>query len=178
MWDGPRLSSVYHLSTEFPLCKILFRDYLKVGNVTLDHVVHELECVTTSTSVGRLEELLLHLNRYLGKTSPQNCLVKLKGKSIIPVKNLDGVVCFMTYDSDSWYLADRQRLRDCFDGKLPLITFDVATVRKLSPLIQAMDLSKRLLSEVDTPSLEATGDRIYDEERSLELRRRVLYFQG
>ena len=102
---------------------------------------------------------------------------KLKGKKIIPVRKPDGTLCRMNYDSDVWYLADRQKLWDCFDGKLPLITFDVTTVRKSDPLIQAMDLSNYLLSEADTNTLEAIGDIIYDEERSLELRRRASYFQ-
>jgi len=177
VWNGPRLSSLHYLSIEFPHNKMLFRDYLKVGNVTLDHIVQELECVNTSTSVSQLEELLLHLNRYLGKASPENCLVKLEGKPIIPVRKADGTVQLMAYNSDGWYLADRQRLWDCFNGKLTLITFDVATVRKLNPLIQAMDLSDRLLSKADTQTLEATGDELYDEDRSLELRGRTGYFQ-
>ena len=133
--------------------------------------------MTSSTSFRRLEELLLQLNRYLRKGSPKNCLSKLKGKKIIPVRKPDGTLCRMNYDSDVWYLADRQKLWDCFDGKLPLITFDVTTVRKSDPLIQAMDLSNYLLSEVDSHTLDAIGDIIYDEERSLELRRRASYFQ-
>lgn len=173
VWSGPHLASVYYLSTEFPQCKKLFRNHLKLGNVTLDHVIQELECVTSSTSFSRLEELLLLLNRYLRKGSPKNCLSKLKGKEIIPVREPNGTLCRMTYDSKHWYLADRQKLWHCFDGKLPLITFDVTTVRNLDPLIQAMDLSGHLLSEADTQSLEAIGDIIYDEERSLELRRRA-----
>lgn len=176
VWSGPHLASVYYLSTEFPQCKTLFRDHLNLGNVTLDHVIHELECVTSSTSFSRLEELLLQLNRYLRKGSPKNCLSKLKGKGIIPVRKPNGTLCRMNYDSYNWYLADRQKLWDCFNRKLPLITFDVTTVRKLDPLIQAMGLSDYLLSEADKQVLEAIGDIIYDEERSLELRRRVSYF--
>lgn len=148
-----------------------------MGNVTLDHVIQELKFATSNTSFSRLEELLLLLNGYLKKESPEDCLSKLKGKDIIPVRQPDGTLCRMNYDSDIWYFADRQKLRECFDGKLPLITFDVTTVRKLDPLIQAMGLSDYLLSEADGPELEAIGDKIYDEERSLELRSRASYFQ-
>jgi hypothetical protein len=38
-------------------------------------------------------------------------------------------------------------------------------------------LSKMLLSKADAATLEAIGDLIYDDERSLELRRRASYFQ-
>jgi hypothetical protein len=140
-------------------------------------VVRELDCVTSSTSSIRLEELLLQLNEYLRKESPKNCLSKLRGKDIIPVKMPNGTLSRMTYGSGTWYLADRQKLWHCFDGRLPLITFDVTTVRKLDPLIQAMNLSKMLLSKADAATLEANGDLIYDDERSLELRRRASYFQ-
>ena len=133
--------------------------------------------MTSSASFSRLEELLLQLNEYLRKGSPKNCLSKLRGKDIIPVRMPNGSLCRMTYGSDTWYLADRQKLWDCFDGRLPLITFDVTTVRKLDPLIQAMDLSDKLLSKAGEQTLEAIGDLIYDEERSLELRRRASYFQ-
>jgi hypothetical protein len=177
VWSGPRLTSIYYLSTEYPQCKELFRNHLKLGNVTLDHVIRGLECVNGSTSIDQLEELLLHLNVFLGKASTERSLSKLKGKNIIPVMKPDGTVCRMTYDLDRWYLADRQKLRECFHGKLPLITFDVSTVRKLNPLIKAMNLSKFLLSTADERRLEANGDKIYDEKRSLELRRRGLYFQ-
>ncbi|PMD48990.1 hypothetical protein L207DRAFT_505973 [Hyaloscypha variabilis F] len=177
VWSGPRLPSVHYLSTEYPQCKELFRNHLNVGNVNLGHVIRELECVNGSTSTDQLEKLLLHLNVFLGKAPTERSLSKLKGKKIIPVMKPDGTVCRMTYDLDRWYLADRQKLRECFNGKLPLITFDVSTVRKLNPLIKAMNLSKFLLSIADEQTLEANGDKIYDEKRSLELRRRGLYFQ-
>jgi hypothetical protein len=140
-------------------------------------VIQELDCVTSSTSFSRLEELLLQLNEYLRKESPKNCLSKLRGKDIIPVKMPNGTLSRMAYGSGTWYLADRQKLWDGFDGRLPLITFDATTVRKLDPLIQAMDLSDKLLSKAGEQTLEAIGDLIYDEERSLELRRRASYFQ-
>ena len=177
VWGGPHLASVYHLSTEFPQYKKLFRDQLKLGNVTLAHVIQELDRVTSSTSFSRLEKLLLQLNEYLRKGSPKNCLSKLRGKDIIPIKMPNGTLSRTTYGSGTWYLADRQKLWNCFDGRLPLITFDVTTVRKLDPLIQAMNLSKMLLSKADAATLEANEDLIYDGERSLELRRRASYFQ-
>lgn len=108
VWSGPHLASVYYLSTEFPQCKKLFRDRLKLRNITLDHVIQELECMTSSTSFSRLEELLLLLNGYLRKQSPENCLSKLKGKDIIPIRKPNGTLCRMAYDSSHWYLADRQ----------------------------------------------------------------------
>jgi hypothetical protein len=101
---------------------------------------------------------------------------KLKGKKIIPVRKPDGKLYCLSYDEDLWYFADRQSLWDSFNRKLPLISFDVRTVRTLKPLINAMGLTRYLLSEADKPTLEIVGDQIYDEEKTWELRERARYF--
>lgn len=176
MWSGPKLSSVHNLSSEYPQYKKLFRGYLRLGNVTRDHVIKELQCATSSTSFDRLEELLLLLNNHLKLAAPQDCMSKLKGKKIIPVRKPDGKLYRLSYNEDVWYFADRQSLWDSFNGKLPLISFDVKTVRRLNPLIKAMGLTRYLLSSSDEPTLKTVGDKIYDEEKTWELRERARYF--
>jgi hypothetical protein len=91
VWDASlQLNSVYKLSSEYPLCSSLFRTCLLFGNATLDHVIQELQSVTTSTSFHALQEFLLLLNRYLKPDSPPDCFSKLKGKKIIPVRKPGG----------------------------------------------------------------------------------------
>lgn len=176
VWNGPReLNSVHKLSSEYPLCSSLFRSCLLLGNATLDHVIKELKSVTTSTSFHTLQQLLLLLNKYLTAKSPPNCLSELRGKKIIPVTKPGGEDR-MDYNKDVWYFADRQSLWDRFNGKIPLISFDVKTVRTLNPLIDAMDLSDYLLSEAVEQKLETVGLKIEDKERTDDLRARARYF--
>jgi len=176
VWNGPpELNSVLKLSSEYPLCSTLFRSCLRLGNVTLDHVIEELKSVTTSTSFNTLQQLLLLLNKYLTPKFPPNCLSELKGKKIIPVTKPGGEDR-MDYNKDVWYFADRQSLWDRFNGKIPLISFDVKTVRALNPLIDAMDLEDYLLSEAVEQKLETVGIKIEDKERTDDLRARARYF--
>lgn len=116
------------------------------------------------------------LNEHLARKSPQDCLSQLKEKKIIPVKRPDGELCLMDYDKDTWYLADRQNLWDCFNGKLPMINFNVRTVRKLKPLIDAMGLESSLLSKSDERTAATVGVKIFDDDKTSELRHRVQYF--
>jgi hypothetical protein len=82
----------------------------------------------------------------------------------------------MDYDTQVFYLADRQSLWDRFNGKIPLIAFDVNTVCKLSSLINAMKLSEWLLSAAVVQNLEMVGLKIADKERTDDLRERARYF--
>jgi hypothetical protein len=176
VWDAPpQLTSVYKLSSEYPLCSSLFQTCLLLGNATLDHVIKELQSVTSSTPFHALQELLLLLNKHLEPDGPPGCLSELEGKKIIPVTKPSGEDR-MDYNTQIFYLADRQSLRDRFNGKIPLLAFDVKTVRKLSPLINAMKLSERLLSATVEQNLEMVGLKIEDKKRTDDLRRRARYF--
>ncbi len=176
MWNGPQqVNSVHKLSSEYPLCSSLFQKCLLLGNVTLDHVIKELQSVTDSTSFHTLQELLLLLNKYLtSKDSPKR-LSGLRGKKIIPVTKPGGEDR-MDYNKDIWYFADRPSLWDHFNGKVPLIAFDVKTVKKLTPLIDAMELSEYTLSAAMEQEFKTVGLEIEDRERTDDLRKRARYF--
>jgi hypothetical protein len=176
VWSGPPLSIVHRLSSEYPKSKKLFRTYLHLSDVTRDHVIKELLQTTSTTSFDRLQELLLLLNEYLDSKSPKDCLSQLKGKKIIPVKKTDGELCRMDFNSDLWYLPDRQNLLDSFSGSLPLMALEVKTVKNLKPLIQAMGLQDYLLSVADTSATEVVGAKIFDDSKTLDLRKRARYF--
>jgi hypothetical protein len=129
---------------------------------------------TSNTSFNRLQELLLLLNKYLDLKTPKDCLSELKWKRIIPVRKEDGELCRMDYNDDIWYVPDRQNLLDSFRGRLPLIAFEVNTARR--PLLGAMGLRNRLLSQADQKTMETVGVKIFDEIKTLEFRTRVKYF--
>jgi len=63
-----------------------------------------------------------------------------------------------------------------FQWEIPLISFDVKQVRKLNPLIDAMNLSEYLLSVAVKQNLETVGHKIKDKERTNDLRERARYF--
>jgi len=182
VWEAPVcLTKVYALATEYSDCKSLFRTRLKLQNAKIDDVVTELLSLPTSRCFNKHKELLLVLNDYLHKDSPSTSIQKLKGKDVIPVTKSHRIEdrtnsCLMNYDKDLWYLADRVSLQESFKGKLHLIDFTVSEVRKLSPLIKAMDLEEYLLSEAVVETTEFCGNPIYDQDGTMDLRNRAKYF--
>jgi hypothetical protein len=167
---------VFDLSSQYPEYRQLFQRYLEVGNVDANHIVREL-CARNTTQFERLKELLILLSKYLKDPFPQTLVPSLQGMAIFPVRTLDGSVVSMRYE-DVWYIADRPSLRASFSEKLSLLDFDVKTVRTLQPLITALDITSRLLSIADEPKLEKIGTPIYQEQKTMDLRRRAVHFSS
>jgi hypothetical protein len=167
---------VFDLSSQYPEYKQLFRRYLGLGDVDASHIVREL-CAINTTQIERLKELLILLSKSLKDPFPQHLVTTLQGIAIFPVRTLHGNVVSMIYE-DVWYIADRPSLRESFSGKLSLLDFDVKTVRTLQPLIAALDKTSRLLSIADEPNLEKIGTPIYCAQKTIDLRRRAVYFSS
>lgn len=176
VWKGPKeLNLVYNLSSEHRYCSSFFRICLNLGNATIDHIIKELQGVTTDTPFQTLQQLLLLLNEYLTLEKRPDRISVLEGMKIIPVTTPRGKGR-RDYNKSRWYLADRPGLRGRFNGKIPLIAFDVETVRTLKPLINAMKVDSYLLSVAVKQTLEIVGLKIKDEQRTTELRERARYF--
>jgi hypothetical protein len=140
------------------------------------HVVTELQYWGSLVSIERLKELLLLLNKYLAVEIPGGFMTNLRGVKIFPVKNRDGIIDCRSYDEHNWYIADRQGLRDSFNGKLPLLDLDVKSVRALQPLFEALEMGPWQLSVADKPRLERVGTPIYDDKKTQDLRQRAIHF--
>lgn len=126
-----------------------------------------------TTQFDRAKELLLQLNRYLDGTYPHILVQNLRGKDIFPIRTVDGTATMVKLD-DVWYFADRLNLQKSFDGRLPLLAFDVKTIRILQPLIISLEQTAGLLYTADRPKLERVGIPIYDEQKSIYLRKRAV----
>jgi hypothetical protein len=178
VWDAPScLKSLEKLVNRYPDCRSLFYDKLSLRNATIDHVINELELLSPTAALTVRKELLLVLNDYVARSVPNSSILRLKDKNIIPVGFGDSEWKYrlMNYNRNVWYLADRTSLRDSFDGKVWLLEFTVEEVRKISPLIKAMDLEDYLLSKAVVETTETVGDPISDPDQTLELRQRSQY---
>jgi hypothetical protein len=182
VWEAPVcLTKVYALATEYSDCKSLFCTRLKLPNAKIDNVVTELLSLPTSGCFNKHKELLMVLNEYLDNGSPSTAILRLKDKDVIPVIEPYQIgeranTCLVNYNRHLWYFADRVSLQESFKGKLHLIDFTVAEVRRLSPLIKAMDLESFLLSKAVVETTEFCWDPIYDPDGTMDLRSRAKYF--
>lgn len=80
------------------------------------------------------------------------------------------------YYKQIWYFGEKQSWWDRFQGKIPLIFFDMKTVRELTPLIKAMNLPDHLLSATVKADRKIVGLKVLDKEKTDDLRQRAQYF--
>ena len=129
--------------------------------------------------MDRRKDILLVLNDYLDRGLSSASIKKLRGQNIIPVAKRIRTGedrCLMNYDQDIWYLADRSSLLECFKKKVWLIDFPVEVVRRLSPLVTALNVENYVLSKAVEETTECCGDAILDQGHTIELRERVRFF--
>lgn len=177
VWEAPScLTKVIALEREYKDCKLLFCTQLRLKNATIEHVIDE---ILSPQDFERRKELLLVLNNYLRSKRSSLSVEKLKGKMIIPVRMVAkprDQTALKNYDRHVWYLADKPSLQESFKEKVWLIDFPLDVVRKLSPLVKAMGLENYLLSNAVEEETECCGDPILDQDRTMDLRKRVLFF--
>lgn len=68
---------------------------------------------------------------------------------MFPVWKVDSpsrLIEFVSYDQEGWFLADRERLYECFRTRVPFLGFTVNELEQLEDLIEALGLSERKLS--------------------------------
>lgn len=183
MWEGPPcLTKYFILSKHYPDCNSLFVTRLEVKNANITHVIEQILHFASEeeTPSDRFKETLLVLNEYISRSDKMpDSLAKLKGKEIIPVarKSPDGYEHkFMDHDTDLWYLADKPSLQASFEEDVWLADFTVSEVRNLSPLISALGLEDYILSKAVEEEMESRGEPIFDQARTMDLRKRAIYF--
>lgn len=154
---------------------MLFCTQLCLKNATLEHVIDEM---LSPQDFEQRKDLLLVLNDYLRNKMSLSSVEKLKGKKIIPVRMVTkprDQTTLKNYNRHVWYLADRPSLQESFKEKVWLIDFPVGVVQKLSPLVKAMELEDHLLSNAVEVETECCGDPIFDQDRTMDFRKRVQF---
>lgn len=139
-------------------------------------MVNELIDRTTITSATGQKSLLLALSRFLVDGASKDSIKRLSGMRIFPIRTVKSTSRLMNYNLDVWYIPDREYLRDCFDGKVPLLDFTSREVQESMPLFKAINREDSLLSRAvkETAILDGISKR--DPERE-ELRERVKYLK-
>ncbi len=174
------MNKLHVLANRYRDCRSLFVTQLGLKNATVGDVVDELVALPISAPLSTRKDLLKALNEYLqhGSGLSKNSIHLLKANRVIPVRDIadgGGKLRVMSYSRSRWYFADRQSLRDCFEGKVPLVDFTIDEVRGMSALIKEVGLEKRLLSEAHVETTEIVGDPIRDPKRTSDLRERAEY---
>jgi hypothetical protein len=81
----------------------------------------------------------------------------------------------MDHDTDLWYLADKPSLQASFEEDVWLADFMVREVRSLS-LVKTLNLEDHILSKAVEEEMASSGEPIFDQARTMDLRKRAIYF--
>ena len=76
----------------------------------------------------------------------------------------------------TWFIADRPHLKYAFQGHVPLLALDVESIGKIGPLIEALNLNRRLLSSLarGVPDAGRDAQLYYQYTRSMRTRARFI----
>jgi hypothetical protein len=76
---------------------------------------------------------------------------------------------------DNWYIADRDHLRECFEGLIPLLAFGVEDVERIGYLLKHLKFEDRLLSAVARGMPKAKGAVELHTQYTARLRAKAKY---
>ncbi|KAK7408636.1 hypothetical protein QQX98_009200 [Neonectria punicea] len=180
------ISNVPCLESTYPDFSRLFVDTLQVSGLDFLGVLQQLATVRTNKtilSVSQAKKLLQSLNGILppvpdtagifnttGHRDFDTKAVALRNEiidcSIFPVRMQDKSVRLMS-SSDEFFIPDGHTCVELLRDSVDILDFDVDTVRRLYPLLQAAGLSDKYMSQSIYITGKASIARIYELDQKL-----------
>ncbi|KAK3712619.1 hypothetical protein LTR37_009062 [Vermiconidia calcicola] len=177
-WSCPkRLSGIVALSWRYPALRDLFTSKLGVRDATVTDVVQALEKLKGQEDKSdHIRDLLLALNSLL-KAYPYDSNMALNliaaSKKILPIKG--GKAKLKSAVDTDWYIADRERLEDCFTDSVALLDFPRDQVATLSTLFTKLRLNDRMLSASVSEETVAAGKSSFNQNLTEQLRSKAAF---
>ena len=177
-WSCPKqLSGIVALSWRYPALRDLFTSKLGVRDATVTDVVEALEKLKGQEDKSdHIRDLLLALNSLL-KAYPYDSNMALNliaaSKKILPIKG--GKTKLKSAVDTDWYIADRERLEDCFTDSVALLDFPRDQVATLSTLFTKLRLNDRMLSASVSEETVAAGKSSFNQNLTEQLRSKAAF---
>lgn len=148
VWDAPLcLRKVRPLAPHYSIVKPLFKSVLGLQDANADDFVAELSALDNDAgSIESIKDMLLELSDRV-RSQPNCNFTPLKGRKVFPVVGVEGRVNLSAESDNRWFISDAPHLKDSFKGVLPLLDFDITNQERLEPLLHAMQIWNRRLSQ-------------------------------
>ena len=177
-WSSPAcLESLFSLKERYPDQRQLFFQRLGIKNADIADVVEELRGLNgVTTKIETIKQLLLFLNGLLVEARyDENTLKELRtaDMKVLPVQNVRTEL--RSCHDEDWFIADRKRLRDCFQGRIHIFDFDHADLGGLSCVLQKLKVQQRALSKCVFEETEAIGASTYNEVCTRQLQSKAVF---
>ncbi len=183
-WDGPKLRHFKSIKSAYPQNETLFCSILRLKNLEIDHLLHEVKHFGHNESLEYVEYIFNWLNEYHNrrdgsirdKNAPQ--INTIARQRIFPVvKNGKGHRGYNSLEdgkaTSPWFISDRKEFEGSFMGKVPLVAFSWETNQKFKDLFATMGLGNRILSASAKDSPVIDGFRVHHKPYTKLLRQKV-----
>jgi hypothetical protein len=165
VWDGPEcLRKTPCLKDYYPDLKDFFCITLNLRDADISTLTKEARQITPFDDLAYIAKLFVAIAVQLPKYSPtkkHDSTEDLVSHRMFPIKNKTSGRAFEYLSRglacDNWYIADREHLRQCFEGLIPLLAFSVEDVERIGELLKHLKFENRLLSSIARGMPKAKG---------------------
>ena len=163
VWDGPKcLRTVYSLKELYPQNQKLFCDVLGVQDAKLGSLIQEARRLSLLDDLPYIANLFTEIEKFIKDEIFDENLSGLRTGRIFPVRNSssrNGFDQLLTADSpNEWFIADCSHFQRSFNGKIPLLAFDVRDIGRMKRLLRKAGVENRRLSAVANGTAKTIGN--------------------
>jgi hypothetical protein len=109
--------------------------------------VEELKALAEGVRVPTIEEVKHFIDEINRREPREGTLEELKPLNILPVRPINGDVR-LTNSHPPFAIIDRLEYGKAFEGKYPILHFNLEEVHKLQPFLSALGLQDRYMSKI------------------------------
>lgn len=150
VWNGPKcLKSTPSLASLYSEHHWLMQGVLRIKDADITTLVYEAQQIKLGDSIEYISDVLIATCKYFELASSASSVKSLTEHAIFPVRKAKAQHNFGLHTAtvkESWFIADRMHLRKNFEGHIDLLVLDPDTIQAIRPLISALGLDQRLLS--------------------------------
>jgi hypothetical protein len=180
-WDSPAcLTTIQPLNNVFPSCRELFVSLLNVQDASAADVLNEIYIRYSSGQLNRpkstIKNLLLTLCTY-DLTAPEldEYFSRLARMEVFPVRKSQESR-FSGFSDGDWFIPDRVRYANRFEGKLWFLDFGKGEIPLLHALFARMGLMGREISRhVVEDTISDSSCAVYHPQLTKELQEKASY---
>ncbi|OCK90529.1 uncharacterized protein K441DRAFT_578728 [Cenococcum geophilum 1.58] len=142
-------------ASEYLSCGHLFRCLLATGDGELASIIKKARLINKSTPLSEIIRVFRDLSNAFKQAHPKEVADTLKWlatKPIFPISTgkKQGLFDYLAPFGDDidWLIADRDHLKDSFQGKAPLLAFTVEELSSMENLLEHLKADSRMLSRL------------------------------
>lgn len=189
VWEGKDyIQTTTKLASQYRASEALFCQFLGIKNATSKTLVNELKAIADKKNIPiptavlkRVKGLLFGLGQFAEKPNdiPSTEVETLKSLNIWPRKFLElgSANVALVGISSAFFVPDHpllvELLMEKSTGEFPVLDLEESEVRKIKPLLVALGLENRLLSESVKEDASATDMSKPAENLTQDLRKRA-----